>query len=79
MARPCKAWQGWARPGKTRQGKGCSQRRAGDRSPVRIAPRGAARLGMAGQGEARLGTAGQGEAGRGPARQGLSTNQEFKK
>ena len=55
----CRARLGAARRGVAGQGKGCFQRRAGNRSPVQIV----SMLGMA-----RLGVAGQGAAGRGWAR-----------
>ena len=48
MVRRGGAWPGGAWRGMARQGKGCFQREAGFRFPVRVAPiRGAARLGMA--------------------------------
>ena len=52
---------GAARRGVAGQGKGCFQRRAGNRSPVQI---------VVGRGEARQGEAGRGQAGQGRARQG---------
>ena len=52
----CRARLGAARRGVAGQGKGCFQRRAGNRSPVQI---------VAGRGSARHGVAGQGKAGQG--------------
>ena len=70
---------GAARRGVAGQGKGCFQRRAGNRSPVQIvAGRGSARHGVAGQGKGcfqrRAGNRSpvQIEVGQGAARQGVA-------
>lgn len=55
----CRARLGAARRGVAGQGKGCFQRRAGNRSPVQI---------VAGRGSARRGAAWPGAAGLGRAR-----------
>jgi len=63
-ARRGRARRGLARRGRAWQGKGCFQRRAGNRSPVQIV----SMLGMARRGTAWQGKAGRGAAGRGRAR-----------
>ena len=61
MARQGAAWRGRAGRGWAWLGKGCFQRRAGNRSPVQIV----SMLGMARQGAARRGSARHGVAGQG--------------